>query len=87
MCVKTNFNVYISQRRHIQFDDEDYAVYMSFRWVKTTLSSLRTTTCDALIVPSGLHEFSLSKNYTVFDENHNLWRFDCTQWFTWVFVE
>jgi len=60
MCVKTNFNVYISQRRHIQFDDEDYAVYMSF---------------------------SLSKNYTVFVENHNLWRFDCTQWFTWVFVE
>jgi len=27
-----------------------------------------------------LHEFSLSNNYTVFVENHNLWRFDCTQW-------
>jgi len=25
---------------------------MSFRWVTTTLSSLRTTICDALIVPS-----------------------------------
>ena len=25
-------------------------------------------------------EFSLSNNYTVFVENHNLWRFDCTQW-------
>ena len=25
---------------------------MSFRWVTTTLSSLRTTACDALIVPS-----------------------------------
>jgi len=23
---------------------------------------------------------SLSKNYTVFVENHNLWRFICTQW-------
>jgi len=30
-----------------------------------------------------LHEFSLSNNYTVFVENHNLWRFDCTQWFLW----
>ena len=27
-----------------------------------------------------LHECSLSNNYTVFVENHNLWRFDCTQW-------
>jgi len=27
-----------------------------------------------------LHEFSLSNNYTVFVENHSLWRFDCTQW-------
>jgi len=26
-----------------------------------------------------LHEFSLSNNYTVFIENHNLWHFDCTQ--------
>ena len=37
----------------IQFEDENHAVYMSFRWVTTTLSSLKTTTCDALIVPSG----------------------------------
>jgi len=27
-----------------------------------------------------LQEFSLSNNYTVFVENHNSWRFDCTQW-------
>jgi len=27
-----------------------------------------------------LHEFSFSNNYTVFVENHNPWRFDCTQW-------
>jgi len=26
-----------------------------------------------------LHKFSLSINY-IFVENHNLWRFDCTQW-------
>ena len=29
---------------------------MSFRTVTTTLSSLRTTTCDALIVPSAYIE-------------------------------
>ena len=49
---KTPFNVYVSQRSQIQFEDEDHAVYMSFRLVTTTLSSLRTTACDALIVPS-----------------------------------
>ena len=47
---KTTFNVYVSQRSQIQFEDKDHAVYMSFLWVTTTLSSLRTTTCDALIV-------------------------------------
>ena len=46
------FNVYVSRRSQIQFEDEDHAVYMSFRLVTNTLSSLRTTTCDALIVPS-----------------------------------
>ena len=50
--MKTTFNVHVSQRSQIQFEDADHAVYMSFRWVTTTLSSLRTTTCDALIVPS-----------------------------------
>jgi len=49
---KTTFNVYVFQRSQIEFEDEDHAVYMSFCWVTTTLSSLRTTTCDALIVPS-----------------------------------
>jgi len=49
---KTTFNVYVSKRSQIQFEDKDHAVYMSFRWVTTTLSSLRTTTCDALVVPS-----------------------------------
>jgi len=49
---KTTFNVYVSQRSQIQFEDEDHAVYTSFRLVTTTLSSLRTTACDALIVPS-----------------------------------
>jgi len=49
---KTTFNVNVSQRSQIQFEDEDHAVYMSFRWVTTTLSLLRTTACDALIVPS-----------------------------------
>jgi len=29
-------------------------MFLNFRWVTTTLSSLRTTTCDALIVPSGI---------------------------------
>ena len=49
---KTTFNVhvFVSQQSQIQFED---AVYMSFCWVTTTLSSLRTTACDALIVPSG----------------------------------
>ena len=50
---KTTFDVYVSQRSQIQFEDEDHAVYTSFRLVTTTLSSLRTTACDALIVPSG----------------------------------
>ena len=50
---KTTFNVYVSQQSQIQFEDEDLAVYMSFHWVTTTLSSLRTTTCDALVAPSG----------------------------------
>ena len=54
---KTTFNVYVSQRSQIQFEDEDHAVYMSFRWVTTTLSSLRTTACDALIVPSVFFQF------------------------------
>jgi len=34
---KTTFNVYVSQRSQIQFEDKDHAVYMSFR--------LETTTC------------------------------------------
>ena len=34
-------------------------VNMSFLWVTTTLSSLRTTTCDVLIVPSGFMFISL----------------------------
>jgi len=50
--MKTTFNLYVSHRSHIQFEDEDHAVYMSFRWVTTSLSSLRTTACDAVIVPS-----------------------------------
>jgi len=44
--------VYVSQRSQIQFEDEDHVVYMRLCWVTTTLSSLRTTTCDAIIVPS-----------------------------------
>ena len=53
MCVVLNEDhIYVSQRSQIHFKDEDHAVHMSFRWVTTTLSSLRTTTCDALIVPS-----------------------------------
>ena len=58
---KTTFNEYASQRSHIQFEDKDYAVYMCFRWVTTTLSSLRTTTCDALTVPSDKDHQSLTK--------------------------
>jgi len=50
-------HVYVSQRSQIQFEDEEHAVYMSFFWVTTTLSSLRTSTCDALIVPSGQSMF------------------------------
>jgi len=41
----------------MQFEDEDHAVYMSFRGVTTTRSSLRTTTCDALIIPSEKDQF------------------------------
>ena len=32
----THFNVYVSQRSQIQFEDENHAIYMSFRWVTTT---------------------------------------------------
>jgi len=49
---KTTYNVYVSQRSQIIFEDEDHAVNISFRWVTTTLFSLRTTSCDALFVPS-----------------------------------
>jgi len=31
-----HFNEYVSQRSQIQFEDEDHAVYISFRWVTTT---------------------------------------------------
>ena len=44
--------IYVSQQSQIQFEDEDHAIYISFCWVTTTLSSLRTTTCDTLFVPS-----------------------------------
>ena len=54
--------VYVSQWNQIQFENEDHAVYMSFRWVTTTLSSLRTTTCDALIVPSGSKDTAIRPN-------------------------
>ena len=65
MCVVLNEDhFYFSQRSQIQFEDEDHAVDMSFRWVTTTLSSLRTTTCDALIVPSG---FRLSLIFVMFN--------------------
>jgi len=50
--MNTTFNVYVFQQSQIQFEDEDHAVYMTFGWVTTTLFSLRTTTCDTLIVPS-----------------------------------
>ena len=33
---KTTFNVYVSHQSHIQFEDEDHAVYMRFCWVTTT---------------------------------------------------
>jgi len=52
----THFNVYVSQRSQIQFEDEDHAVYISFRWVTTTclpwepqpvtLWLYRVTRCD-----------------------------------------
>jgi len=29
--MKTTFNVHVSQRSQIQFEDADHAVYMSFR--------------------------------------------------------
>ena len=32
----THFNVYVSQRSQIQFEDKNHAIYMSFRWVTTT---------------------------------------------------
>ena len=71
----THFNVYVSQRSQIQFEDEDHAVYMSFRSIlglgsnylnefslsNNYMSSLRTTTCDALIVPS----VSYLKSYAI----------------------
>jgi len=50
--MKTTFNAYVSQRSQIQFEDEDHAVY-KFSLSNNYMSSLRTTTCDALIVPSG----------------------------------
>jgi len=54
---KTTFNVYVSQRSQIKFEDEDYAVNISFRWVTTSLFSLRTTACDDLFVPSDFIKF------------------------------
>jgi len=68
--MKTTFNVYVSQRSKIQFENEDHAVYMSFRSVTTTLSSLRTTTCDALIVPS---DFCKDKVYNTTPAKASVW--------------
>ena len=48
----TTFNMYVSQRSQIIFEDEDHAINIRFRCVKTTLFSLRTTTCDVLFVSS-----------------------------------
>jgi len=52
-----------SRRSQIQFEDEDHAVYTSFRLLTTTLSSLRTTTCDTLIVPSEVGLESLTPGH------------------------
>jgi len=65
---KTTFNVYVSQGSQLQFEDEDHAVNMSFRWVTTSLSSLRTTTCDALIVPSEASEVTLFSQESLLKE-------------------
>jgi len=50
---KTTLNVYISHRSQIQVENKDQAIYISFRWSNNYMSLLRTTTCDALFVPSG----------------------------------
>jgi len=75
----THFYVYVSQRSQIQFKDEDHIVNISFRWVTTTLFSLRITTSDALIVPSDicqdklpLQTVALAVNTT----NLQVWFFD-----------
>jgi len=41
-----------AQRSQIQFEDEDHAFYMSFRWVTTTCLRWEPQPVDALIVPS-----------------------------------
>jgi len=49
----THFYVYVSQRSQIQFKDEDHAISKyEFSLSNYYMSSLRTTTCDALIVHS-----------------------------------
>jgi len=68
---KTTFNVYVSERSQIQFEDEDHAAFMSFRLVTTTLSSLRTTACDALIVPSEVPG-QLTPNHLTPESTHTI---------------
>jgi len=61
------------------------------RWETNTLKCRWCSTKSNSIWEWGscsLHEFSLSNNYTVFVENHSLWRFDSTQWrcLPWILV-
>jgi len=53
---------YVSHRSQLELEDEDHAVCIRFRLVTTTLSSLRTTTWDALFVPSDKYPISTASS-------------------------
>ena len=57
-------NVYVFQRSQIQFQFKGHAVIHKFSMSNNYMSSLRTTTCDALFVPS-------EKSYIIFVNPRN----------------
>ena len=84
---KTTFNIilYVSHRSQIQFQYEDYTIYLSFSWVTTTWL-LRTTTCDTLFVPSAFSSNILGSSDL---DTYKFWMFHLfikCMWNIWAYI-
>ena len=60
----THFYVYVSQRSQIQFEDEDHAIDMSFRWVTTTCLRWEPRPVTLWLYPVGVSRSWLSLTLT-----------------------